>query len=141
MNLTGWRFWALAALLVAGWVGLGYLFDTSATAVSWLAKVAVVGQPAAVIAFVTVYTLLGIKGAAKWWLTDIGNRIVLFPLAVVLSSCVLVWAIFFRHGAITGPLSAWIYIGGYLGSDFLMIWGTWLWVRAFRDSNEKGPAS
>lgn len=130
MKLVSWRFWALVVGLTGAWIVLGHFFDKNLGVVNWVSKWVIVVQPAAVILFVVIYTALGLRGPAKWWKTDFGNRIVLFPLAVFLSSCVLVWALLFHHGLINTPLSAWIYIGGYLGSDLVLLWGTYLWGRA-----------
>lgn len=136
MRLVGWRFWAVFVALVGSWIALGPFFDESTKAISWISKISIIAQPVAVILFVAVYTLLGLRGPYKWWRTDFGNRIVLFPLAVFMSSCVLVWALLFHAGSITGPLAAWIYIGGYLGSDILLLWGTYVWLRAARSDKE-----
>lgn len=128
MRLVSWRFWAALAALAGTWIGLGFIWDTSSTAIKWFSDTGIVAVPVAVLIFMIVYGIIG-----KWWKTDFGNRLVMLPLSAMWIALMLVWAVFFHKGLINTPLSAWMFTGGYLFQAGMLFWGSFLWIRAARE--------
>ena len=135
MKLTRWWFWPLIGVLNAAYIMLGFAEDTNGRLISDAYDVAIVALPCSAALFILTYTALGFLGAAKWWRTDFGNRLVLFPYAIFVATATLAWAQLFHHGLLNTPLASWIYLGGIVQAPVVLLWGIPLWVRAFRDGN------
>ena len=122
--------WCTGVGLVAAWVILGVFLDHNAVALTWLARVAQTAGTVCPLAFILLYTALGLVGGAKWWKTDIGTNIVWLEAAVVCTSGILAWAFIFNHGSLTNPILGWAYIGGLLAAAFIITWRSVIWLRA-----------
>ena len=123
--------WAAAAALIAAWVILGALFDTS-THLGWLPGWATVISVAAPAAWIGVYTAQGVLGPGKWWQSDVGVNMVWLEAAAVFTNGMLAWAVLFHHGLINTPPLAWAYIGGLLAGAAIITWRSVIWLRAYR---------
>lgn len=124
--------WITGVILVAVWVVLGFFFDESTTALTWLARISQAADTIAPLLFVLLYTTLGLTGGAKWWKTDVGTNIVWLELAVVCTGGILAWAFLFNHGDLNNPVLGWAYIGGLLAGALIITWRSVIWLRADR---------
>ena len=75
MRTISWRFWAIFAALTALYILAGFMYGKTAPD-NLLFDIASVGAFGAALAFVAVYTILGLRGPAKWWRNDVGTFLV-----------------------------------------------------------------
>lgn len=125
------RSWLVIFVLVIAWVIGGFIWDKTQFGPD-LYNISVVALPFSCLLFIAEYTVMGFRGAAKWWTTEIGTRIVMKDVAIIFSSSVLAWAQLFDHGLIDTPLPAWIYVGGITGAALIILWGCLIWLRIWR---------
>lgn len=136
MKRTRWT-WAVVATLVCGWAAAGPFLAYNGTAVTELARTGAIAAAVAPMSFLSVYTILGLKGAAKWWRDDIGTTLGLFAVAGIIQSGVLAFVFIFRGGLLnTAPL-VWTYEGGLLGGSLIIFWRTWIWIRVARSADDE----
>jgi hypothetical protein len=121
--------WIIAPIAVAAWVVLGHFYATSPR-LGWLPDWVQVAAAVCPLAFVILYTVLGLTGGAKWWRTDMGTNFVWLELAVFTTAGSVAWAVLFAHGLINTPLRAWIYIGGSLAGAVIITWRSAIFLRA-----------
>ena len=125
------RAWVIGGAAVAAWAVLGYFFDASPH-LGWVPNWAVIISVAAPLAFIAIYTVLGILGPGKWWQTSLGINMVWMKGALVATNGILAWAVLFNHGLINSPGVAWAYVGGLLAGAAIICWRSVIWIRGWR---------
>lgn len=129
MKRARWA-WAVAAVLLAGWVAAGALFDRS-THLTWLPKWALGASVLAPAVWIAVYTAQGLTGAGKWWKSDVGTNMVWLETAAIFTNGMVAWAVFFHGGLLNTPTLAWMYVGGLIAGALVITWRSVIWLRAF----------
>lgn len=84
------------------------------------------------LAFIVIYTLLGLRpGRAGWWTNLTGYSLMVLSGAIFAKEAVLAWAVLFHHGLINTAPSAWLFVGTtwLLGLAMLSLCLLWVWNR------------
>lgn len=118
--------------LVAGWVVAGWLVRSHAAWLSWLPKWALAFAVISPVAWIILYTAMGLLGYGKWWRSDLGTNMVWMETAVVWTSGVILWSQWFNHGELNTFDQAWLYLGGVIASGLVINWRSVIWLRYYR---------
>jgi hypothetical protein len=127
------RAWIVILILVAVFIALGPVLDSKSSLVVLLYKIGIISLPSSAFLFILVYTILGFRGRAKWWMNDIGMSIVMPYFALVTSNCVLAWTELFHRGLLDTPLPVWIDISSLYGATLLLGWRSYVWLKVSRE--------
>ena len=129
------RFWVAAAMLAAAYTVAGFAWGKTAP-LNDLYDVAGVGTFCAAVLFITVYTVQGLRGPAKWWRNDIGTSLVIAKVGIAAITGPIAFAVIWNHGLINTQWWAWAEIGGTYMCGLAVLWLSWLWLR---NRKSKGP--
>jgi hypothetical protein len=119
-------------VLTVAYSALGFAYSSHAGLELQLYKGVLIGLAVAAALFVAVYTVIGLKGAARWWKNDIGLTLVLKDVAIAFAVLPPILSIFFQFGRLTSDIAAWIDIGALGAASLIIFWRTWIWVRIAR---------
>jgi hypothetical protein len=136
MRRVDWRFWTAAGLLALAYLLLGYVYGKTAPD-NLLYDIAGVGTFCAAVLFIAVYTVLGLRGPAKWWRNDTGSSLVIAVGGIACITGPIAFAVLFNHGMINTQWWAWAEIGGTYMCGLAVLWLSFLWLR---DRNGGGKA-
>lgn len=137
MRRISWQFWLIAAAVVAAYVVAGFWFNHSAPA-NLMYDIGTVGTCVAAVLFIAVYTILGLRGPAKWWRNDVGTCLVLAVGSMLPHMGPLAWAVIFNHGMLIAPWPVWIELGGTFLSGLMILAMALLWLSSPRSRTGNG---
>lgn len=132
--------WVVAAILLAAYVVLGFWGSANAGVVGPMAKWGIVAACISPILFIVVYTVIGLTRTGKkgrWWGNDLGVTLVWAEIAILAQSGPLAWAFLLHHGQLTGPLAAWIYLGGLIASPLIIAWRAVVFIRIWLEGRRQ----
>lgn len=138
MNARGVRrAWlaVLAALLAYGVTGIFCYHDVRLSV--WLDKGATIALAFACVLFVAVYTVLGLRGRAKWWRNDIGMTLVIKTLCLAVALVPLIIAEFFTLSLLADEIAVWVITGALGTAAFMIFWRSWIWLRIAATEDEE----
>lgn len=128
MKLLRWPFWAVMGAGAATWLILGFTLPYS-TSLNDIFNVAATAKFFAILAFLVVYTVAGLRGPAKWWKTNIGTYLMLAAAAGLASTGPVAYAVMFNNGQLNTWWLAWVWIGGHALAATMWASLAFLWVR------------
>lgn len=128
----------LAALGIAAgagiWAGAGFWLAKDGVTEMYLYRYGLTVAALAPVAFVLIYTAIGITGkvAAAWWRTTIGTALVVAALSLVPIAAPLAWVFWFDGGVLHSSWLAWLEVSGPCVSAlaWLGLAALWLWTAA-----------
>jgi hypothetical protein len=135
-----WWHWTALAVLIAAYALAGLLFSKHING-NLLYNIGALGTCITAILFVTIYTVMGLRGPAKWWRNLTGTSIVIAVASLIASYGEIAWAVVFHKGLVDTPAEAWILIGGTYLSFIGVLGLSWLWL-GYRHTHfdEKPPS-
>lgn len=133
-----WRAWAVPAVLFAVYVVLGLIWTPHGSALEWIYKIGTVGATFAPLMLVAIYTVSGLRGAAKWWTNDVGLALVQLALGISIIAGPLAWASWLDGGSITGGMVAWLEIAGPVLVTLAILRLCYVFTRIHRVANGSG---
>lgn len=110
-----WRTWAVTAAVVAAYVGCGFAFSSNGVVEEWLYRVGLIGASALPVAFIAIYTWLGLtteQPGAKWWRNPFGSALVLAAASLIPIAWPLCWVFWVNNGMLTSTWLAWFEVSG-----------------------------
>lgn len=123
-----WRSWAVLAILLGAYVGLGFAYGSNGLAEATIYKWGLLGAALAPLAFVAVYAGSG----AKPWRNDVGAALIQAALCMIPIAGPLAWVFWVNHGVLTTSLLAWIEVSGPVLSSLAMLRLCWVVTRIQR---------
>lgn len=123
------RAWAWAAVLAGVYAGCGYWLSGNGTVEEWLYRIGLLAATVAPLLFAGIYTVYGLRGAAKWWRNPIGTALVQAALTLVPIAGPLAWVFWFQGGMLTATWLAWLEVSGPVVSALAWLRLCVLWVR------------
>lgn len=132
--------WIIGAVLLAAYVAAGFAWSSNGAVLTGMSKWVFVADSISPALFIVVYTLIGFSHsgrAGRWWKNDIGVTLVWAKAAIIAESAVLAWTFLFHGGQLTGPLAAWIFLGGPIAASLIILWRTFIFVRIWREGRSR----
>jgi hypothetical protein len=139
------RWWhsAIFAALTAAYIIWGLTgYDTKITTseVVHIYGAGCVVACSAALAFMAIYTALGLRpGRAGWWTNQTGYSLIVLAGAVAAGFAVQSWAALVNGGPINTPTTEWLFVGSVwlTGLALISLCLLWIWNR---DAGEPPPA-
>lgn len=125
-----WRAWAWLGAAVGVYIGCGYWLSGNGTVEEWLYRTGLTAATVAPLLFAGIYTVLGLRGAAKWWRNPIGTALVQAALTLVPIAGPLAWVFWADNGMLTSSWLAWVEVSGPVVSAlaWLRLCALWLYL-------------
>lgn len=124
-----WRSWAWLAGLAGLYGAAGFWLSGDGTVEEWLYRAGLLAATVAPLLFVAVYTVLGWRGAAKWWTNPIGTALVQAALTLVPIAGPLAYVFWCQGGMLRSSWLAWVEVSGPVVSALAWLRLCVLWVR------------
>lgn len=122
-----WWHWVVLAAVVAAYAITGLFLGKHAND-NLLYNIGALATCVTAVLFIVIYTILGLRGPAKWWRNLTGTSIVIAVASLIASYGEIAWAVLFHHGLVDTPAEAWILIGGVYLSFIGVLGLSWLWL-------------
>lgn len=138
MRKITWRFWLTSSALVVAYFIIGMSARVQAHADLWLYRVGLTGTTLVAIVFILGYTLYGltVRGAARWWKTDLGTSLVVVTAAFLPSFGALAYVFDFKNGMLLPGFLAWVALSGPLIEALALTWRSYVWLRALEQMRQ-----
>lgn len=126
-----WRLWAGIAAGAVLYAAAGYWLSGNGNVEEWLYRIGLTTATLAPLAFVAVYTWIGLRGkvAAAWWRDELGTALVIAALTLVPIAGPLAWTFWFQGGALHQSWLAWLEVSGPCVSALAWLRLCVMWVR------------
>lgn len=134
--------WITGTVLLAAYVAAGFAWSSDGAVLTGMSQWVFVGDSISPALFIVVYTLIGLSRTGwkgRWWKNDIGVTLVWAKAAIIAESGVLAWTFLFHHGQLTGPLAAWIFLGGPIAASLIILWRTLIFIRIWHEGRSQAP--
>ena len=139
-----WRTWTPIAVILGAYLGLGFGLSNDGKLESLLYRYGLLGASVIPALFAVTYTILGFRGAAKWWTNTLGTGLVLASLTLVPITWPLAWVFWFDGGSLRQSWLAWVEVSGPVLSALAWLALCFIFLRTHRDGNgrseDDGPA-
>lgn len=128
MRRVTWRTWASLAVLGAAYGTCGFWLSGNGTVEEWLYRAGLTAATFAPLLFTGTYTVLGLRGPAKWWRNPIGTALVQAALTLVPIAGPLAYVFWFMNGMLTSSWLAWVEVSGPVVSALAWLRLCVLWL-------------
>lgn len=137
MRHVSWR-WAgpAAALAIALYVAAGVHWGARADG-NLLYNIGSVTACTAALAFIAIYTAIGVRGPAKWWQSDLGVLLVTAVAATLPTLGTITYAVLFHGGLVNTLPLAWTLIGGTYVWALTWLYLSWVIIRINRGNGKE----
>lgn len=128
-----WRFWAAIGTLAVLYAILGFPLGHDGTVEEWVYRIGLTAASAAVLVFVGVYTVLGLRSdlpSAKWWRTTMGSIVVAGAFSLLPTTAPLAWTFWVDNGILTPSWLAWAEVSGPALSGLVWLLASAFWIKA-----------
>lgn len=125
----------LVALLLAAYAGLGFWLSGDGSVESWIFRYGLLGASLIPVLFAAVYTVLGLRGATRWWTNTLGTALVMASLTLVPITWPLAWVFWFDGGNLRQSWLAWVEVSGPVLSALAWLALCVVFLRIHRDGN------
>lgn len=134
-RLPWWRPWAGIVAGAALWAAAGYWLSGNGAAEAWIFRVGLTVASIAPVAFVAIYTGIGLRGRAEaaWWQDEVGSALVIAALTLVPITWPLAWVFWVDGGNLTQSWLAWLEVSGPCVSAVAWLRLCWVWLRLSRN--------
>jgi len=132
--------WIIGAVLLAAYIAMGFAWSSDGAVLTGMSQWVFVANSISPALFIIVYTLIGFSHsgwAGRWWKTDLGLTLVWVKAAVIAQSGVLAWTFLFHGGQLTGPLAAWLFLGGPIAASLIIFWRTLIFIRIWHEGRSQ----
>lgn len=137
MKKVTWRTWTWIAVFVAIYLACGFAYAKNGIVESWLYRIGLTAATIAPLLFIGIYTILGFRGSAKWWLNSLGTALVQAALTLVPIAAPLAWVFWVDGGVLTSSWLAWIEVSGPAVSALAWLRLGILWILIYRNDKAK----
>lgn len=128
MKRVTWRTWAWLAALAGVYVGCGFWLSGNGMVEAWIYRIGLTAATIAPLLFTGIYTVLGLRGAAKWWRNSLGTALVQAALTLIPVTAPLAWVFWFQGGMLHSTWLAWAAVSGPAVSALAWIRFCVLWL-------------
>jgi hypothetical protein len=129
MKPVSWTTWAWLALFAGAYVGLGFWLRNDDAVEAWTYRLGLTAAAIVPVLFAVIYTVLGLRGSAKWWRNSIGTALVQAALTLVPIAGPLAWVFWADNGILHSSWLAWIEVSGPVVSALAWLRLCVIWLR------------